>query len=220
MSAQHIELTDALIQYIRTVSTPEPDYLARLREETLRDPAARMQISPEQGALLGMLMRLMGARRCIEVGVFTGYSSLSVARALPADGQLIACDVSETWTAIARKYWREAGLDGKIDLRLAPALDTLDALLAGGEAGKFDFAFIDADKANYGAYYDRLIQLVRPGGLIAVDNVLWYGRVIDSRENDIDTVSIRAFNAKLRADGRVHICMLPIGDGLTLAFKK
>ena len=220
MSAQHIELTDALIQYIRTVSSPEPDYLARLREETLRDPAARMQISPEQGALLGMLMRLMGARRCIEVGVFTGYSSLSVARALPADGQLIACDVSETWTAIARKYWREAGLDGKIDLRLAPALDTLDALLAGGEAGKFDFAFIDADKANYGAYYDRLIQLVRPGGLIAVDNVLWYGRVIDSRENDIDTVSIRAFNAKLRADGRVHICMLPIGDGLTLAFKK
>ena len=220
MSAQHIELTDALIQYIRTVSSPEPDYLARLREETLRDPAARMQISPEQGALLGMLMRLMGARRCIEVGVFTGYSSLSVARALPADGQLIACDVSETWTAIARKYWREAGLDGKIDLRLAPALDTLDALLAGGEAGKFDFAFIDADKANYGAYYDRLIQLVRPGGLIAVDNVLWYGRVIDSRENDIDTVSIRAFNAKLRADGRVHICILPIGDGLTLAFKK
>ena len=191
--------------------------MVRLREETAKDPAGRMQISPELGNLLSMLVRLLGARRCIEVGVFTGYSSLSVARALPEDGRIIACDVSESWTAIARRYWREAGVESKIDLRLAPALETLDALIARGETGKFDFGFIDADKANYGAYYERLMRLIRPGGLIAIDNVLWYGRVIDTRENDIDTVAIRAFNAKLRADSRVDICMLPVGDGVTLA---
>ena len=220
MSAQHLQVTDALIEYVRSVSSPEPAYMVRLRQETALDSAGRMQITPEQGLLLGMLVKMSGARRCIEVGVFTGYSSLSVARALPPDGQLIACDVSETWTAIARRYWREAGLDDKIDLRLAPAVDTLQALIAGGEAGKFDFAFIDADKANYAAYYDLLMTLVRPGGLLAIDNVLWYGRVIDSRENDIDTVAIRNLNAKLAADSRIHLCMLPIGDGLTLALKK
>ncbi len=191
--------------------------MVRLREETAKDPAGRMQISPELGNLLPMLVRMLGARRCIEVGVFTGYSSLSVARALPDDGRIIACDVSESWTAIARRYWKEAGVDGKIDLRLAPALETLDGLIAQGESGKFDFAFIDADKANYGAYYERLMRLIRPGGLIAIDNVLWYGRVIDTRENDIDTAAIRAFNLKLRADPRVDICMLPVGDGVTLA---
>ena len=194
--------------------------MVRLREETAQLPAGRMQITPEVGNLLGMFIRLLGAKRCIEVGVFTGYSSLSVARALPPDGQIIACDVSEQWTSIARRYWAESGLDKKIDLRLAPALETLDALLAAGEPGHFDFAFIDADKANYSGYYDRLMRLIRPGGLIVIDNVLWYGRVIDSRENDIDTVAIRAFNAKLRADPRVEVAMLPIGDGLTVAFKK
>ncbi len=194
--------------------------MVRLREETTQLPAGRMQITPEVGNLLGMFVRLLGAKRCIEVGVFTGYSSLCVARALPPDGQIIACDVSEQWTAVARRYWAECGLDKKIDLRLAPALETLDALLAAGELGAFDFAFIDADKANYSGYYDRLMRLIRPSGLIVVDNVLWYGRVIDSRENDIDTIAIRAFNAKLRADPRIEVAMLPIGDGLTLAFKK
>ena len=220
MSAQHLQIDDALISYVRDVSSPEPEYMIRLREETAKDPAGLMQITPEVGGLLGMLVRLLGARRCIEVGVFTGYSSLSVARALPDDGRIIACDVSETWTSIARRYWAESGLAGKIDLRLAPALETLDSLVAAGEAGQFDFAFIDADKANYGAYYERLMKLIRPGGLIVADNVLWYGRVIDPHENDIDTVAIRGFNAALRADGRVIVTMLPIGDGLTLAFKK
>ena len=220
MSAQHLQVTAALVDYVRAVSSPEPEYMVRLREETVKDPAGLMQITPEVGGLLAMLVSLLSARRCIEVGVFTGYSSLCVARALPPDGRIVACDVSESWTAIARRYWAEAGVAGKIDLRLAPATQTLDGLIAGGEAGTFDFAFVDADKANYGGYYDRLMQLVRPGGLIVADNVLWYGRVIDSRENDIDTVAIRNFNATLRADPRVEVCLLPIGDGLTLAFKK
>lgn len=220
MSAEHIQLTDTLVDYIRSVSSPEPAYLKRLREETAKDPLARMQITPEQGHVMGMLVRMLNARRCIEVGVFTGYSSLCVAAALPADGQLICCDVSEEWTAVARRYWKEAGLEKKIDLRLAPAVETLDALLAAGEAGKFDFVFIDADKANYTHYYDRAYQLVRRGGVIATDNVLWHGKVIDPAANDIDTVAIRAYNAKLRDDARVHVCMIPMGDGLTLAIKK
>src|SRR5690606_16182112 len=153
----------------------------------------RMQITVEQGLFLGMLVRLMGVRRALEVGVFTGYSSISVARALPAGGELIACDVSEHWTAIARRYWKEAGVEGKIRLHLRPAVETLDELLARGHAGSFDFAFIDADKVNYGAYYERALQLLRPGGLIAVDNVLWHARVIDPNVNDEDTVAIRAF---------------------------
>ena len=220
MSAQHLQINDALIEYARKSSSPESDVMVRLREETAQLPAGRMQITPEVGNLLGMFVRLLGAKRCIEVGVFTGYSSLSMARALPPDGRIIACDVSEQWTAVGRRYWAESGLDKTIDLRLAPALDTLDALLAAGELGTYDFAFIDADKANYSGYYDRLMRLIRPGGLIVIDNVLWYGRVIDSRENDIDTVAIRAFNAKLSADPRIEVAMLPIGDGLTLAFKK
>jgi caffeoyl-CoA O-methyltransferase len=220
MSAQHLQITDALVNYIRGVSSPEPDYLTRLRAETALEPAGRMQITPELGGFLGILVRLLGARKCIEVGVFTGYSSLSVARALPDDGAIIACDVSESWTAIARRYWREAGLESKIDLRLAPALETLDGLIARGESGQFDFGFIDADKANYLAYYERLMTLIRPGGLIVIDNVLWHGRVVDTYENDIDTVAIRGFNAQLAADPRIHVSMLPIGDGVTLALKK
>ncbi len=220
MSFQHIHVDDALLAYIRSVAAPEPDYLARLREETARDPLARMQITVEQGLFLGMLVRLMGVRRALEVGVFTGYSSISIARALPADGELIACDVSEHWTAIARRYWKEAGVEGKIRLHLRPAVETLDELLAHGHAGAFDLAFIDADKVNYAAYYERALQLLRPGGLIAVDNVLWHARVIDPNANDEDTVAIRAFNAALRADDRVDRMLLPIGDGLTLARKR
>lgn len=220
MSAEHIQLTDSLVAYIRSVSSPEPAYLKRVRDETAQDPLARMQITPEQGHVMGMLVRMLNARRCIEVGVFTGYSSLCVAAALPEDGQLICCDVSETWTVVARRYWQEAGLEKRIDLRLAPAVETLDALLAAGDAGKFDFVFIDADKANYTHYYDRAYQLVRRGGVIATDNVLWHGKVIDPAANDIDTVAIRAYNAKLRDDQRVHVCMIPMGDGLTLAIKK
>jgi caffeoyl-CoA O-methyltransferase len=220
MSFQHIQLTEPLLQYVRSVSDPEPEYLARLREETARDPHARMQITVEQGALMGMLVRLLVARKALEVGVFTGYSSLSVARALPPDGRLIACDVSDEWTSIARRYWKEAGLDHKIELHLRPAIETLDELLATGHAGSFDFAFIDADKANYANYYERALQLIRPGGLIAVDNVLWHSRVIDPSIDDEDTRAIRAFNQALTTDPRVHHCLVPLGDGITLALKK
>lgn len=220
MSFQHIHVDDALLAYLRSVAAPEPEYLARLREETARDPLARMQITVEQGLFMGMLVRLMGVRRALEVGVFTGYSSISVARALPEDGELIACDVSEHWTGIARRYWKEAGVEGKIKLHLRPAVETLDELLAAGQAGTFDFAFIDADKVNYAVYYERALQLLRPGGLVAVDNVLWHGRVIDAGVNDEDTVAIRAFNAAMRADARVDQMMLPIGDGVTLARKR
>ena len=220
MSCQHLELTGELWAYIRRVSLREPDVLRRLREETAPLPMARMQISPEQGQFMSLLVRLLGARMTIEVGVFTGYSSLSVALALPDDGRIIACDVSEEWTAIARRYWREAGVAHKIDLRLRPAIETLDALLAENRAGAFDFAFIDADKENYLNYYERCLELVRPGGLIAIDNVLWHGNVIDRTKQDADTQAIRAFNDRVSRDDRVWISLLPISDGLTLALKK
>jgi caffeoyl-CoA O-methyltransferase len=220
MSSQHIQVTGALLEYIRSVTPAEPELFSRLREETLRDPMARMQISPEQGALLGLLTRLAGFRRTLEIGVFTGYSSLWVASSMPEDGRLIACDISEEWTSVARRYWKEAGVAHKIDLRLAPALDTLDSLIAQGQAESFDFAFIDADKTNYAAYYDRVLVLLRPGGLVAVDNVLWYARVLDPAVQDEDTVALRAFNQKLAADDRIWLVMLPIGDGLTLAVKQ
>lgn len=217
MSYQHIPLTEPLLAYVRAVSDPEPAYLAELREETAPLPRARMQITMEQGALMAMLTRLLGVKRAIEVGVFTGYSSLSVARALPADGELIACDISEEFTSIARKYWAKAGLADKIKLHLRPATDTLDELLAEGQAGQFDLAFIDADKDNYDAYYERCLQLVRPGGLILIDNVLWHGDVIDAAKQDADTLAIRALNQKIRNDDRVTCCLLPLGDGLTFA---
>ena len=220
MSSQHIPIDDALLAYIRSVAAPEPEYLVRLREETANDPYARMQITVEQGLFMSLLARLMGVRRALEVGVFTGYSSISVARALPDDGELIACDVSKEWTSIARRYWKEAGVENKIKLHLRPAVETLDALIADGQAGTFDFAFIDADKVNYSKYYERALQLMRPGGLIAVDNVLWHGSVIDRNATDEDTVAIRGFNAAMRDDNRVDQMLLPIGDGLTLARKK
>ena len=220
MSCTHLELSGDLWDYIRRMSLREPDVLRRLREETAPLPLARMQISPEQGQLMSLLIRLLGARMTIEVGVFTGYSSISVALALPDRGKIIACDVSEEWTSIARRYWREAGVADKIDLRLRPALETLDALLAEGRAGTFDFAFIDADKANYSNYYERCFELMRPGGLIAIDNVLWHGDVIHPAKQDEDTKAIRAFNERVSRDSRVWVSMLPLSDGLTLAMKK
>ena len=219
MSNKTFTLSDDLYAYLFENSVREPDILRRLREETAKDSMARMQIAPEQGQFMQLLLRLMGAQRYLEVGVFTGYSSLAVALALPAEGRIVACDVSDTWTKVARRYWAEAGVAEKIDLRLAPALQTLDGLIAGGAAGSFDFAFIDADKANYGAYYQRALTLTRAGGLIAVDNTLWEGRVADPKVRDADTKAIRAFNRHLRDDRRVHLCLVPIGDGLSLALK-
>lgn len=215
-----LTIDDKLSEYISSVTLREPEVLRRLRDETAKLPMANMQISAEQGQFLALLLHLLGARRTLEVGVFTGYSSLVTALALPEDGHVIACDVNEEWTAVARRYWREAGVEHKIDLRLAPALKTLDNLIAMGQGSSFDFAFIDADKENYENYYERALVLLRPGGLIAVDNVLWSGRVIDPKVKDKDTLAIRAFNARLKDDDRVWLSMLPLRDGLTLACKK
>jgi caffeoyl-CoA O-methyltransferase len=220
MSSRTITMTEPLHDYLLQVSLREPPVLRRLREFTQRRPHGNMQISPEQGQFMALLVEMIGAKRAIEVGTFTGYSSTAVALALPERGRMICCDVSEDYTAIARKFWREAGVEKKIDLRLAPAKKTLDALLRDGQAGKFDFAFIDADKENYGAYYERVLKLLRPGGVAAIDNVLWGGSVLDEADQSVDTKAIRAFNKKLKGDKRVSVSLVPIGDGLTLARKK
>ena len=220
MSNQTINLSDDLYQYLLDVSLREAALLRALREETARLPNANMQIAPEQGQFMALLVQLSGARKVVEVGVFTGYSSLAVAMALPHDGYLLACDVSEEYTEIARRYWARAGVDHKIDLQLAPALDTLDDLVQRDYPADFDFAFIDADKESYDAYYERCLSLLRPGGLVAVDNVLWNGSVINPDKQDEDTRAIRAFNEKLQSDQRVDISLVPIGDGLTLARKR
>lgn len=218
MSRRTIEMTEALHQYLLDAAC-EPPVLARLRAETAKLPSAGMQISPEQGRLMALLVELVGARRCLEVGVFTGYSSTIVALALPPDGKLVACDRSEEWTAIARRYWEEAGVASKIELRLGDAVQTLDEL-ASGEKGSFDFAFIDADKTGYDVYYERCLELLRPGGLLAVDNTLWGGKVADQSVNDESTRAVRALNAKVRSDARVSSSLVPIGDGLLLVRKK
>lgn len=221
MSSHTIPLTDTLHEYLLRHGTRESAVAQELRTETRT--ATRwhmMQISPEQGAFMQLLVRLIGAKRTVEVGTFTGYSALVVAEALPDDGRVVACDTSEEWTALGREFWNRAGVADKIDLRLQPALQTLDALIADGEAGTFDFAFIDADKANYDAYYERCLTLLRRGGVIGIDNVLWGGRVADADANDDDTRAIRALNEKVNADARVDAAMLPIGDGLTLAVKR
>ncbi len=220
LSGKYTTIDDRLYEYLLAVSLREPDLLRELREETAQHPLSGMQIAPDQGQLMALLIQLLGARRTLEVGVFTGYSSLSVALALPADGRIIACDVSAEFTAIARRYWAQAGVAHKIDLRLAPAMQTLDGLLAQGQAGTFDFAFIDADKENYDGYYERALQLIRPGGLIAIDNVLWHSKVIDEGAQDADTLAIRALNEKLHHDDRVTLSLLSISDGLTLALKR
>ncbi len=220
MSTKTITLTERLHQYLLSTSLHEPPILTRLREETARFPVASMQIAPEQGQFMALLVQLMGAQRCIELGVFTGYSALWVALALPPQGKLIACDINKEWTDVAQRYWQEAGAADRIELRLAPALEILDELLASGKAGSFDFIFIDADKENYSNYYERSLQLLRRGGLIVVDNVLWSGRVADSKEQDSATVAIRRFNASLYFDERITLSMLPLADGLTLAYKR
>jgi len=220
MSSRTIVLNDALYEYLLSVSLREPDVLCRLREETAKMPQHNMQISPEQGQFIALLVELTGARKCLEVGTFTGYSTLSVALALPEDGQIVACDISEEFTSRAKPYWQEAGVAGKIDLRLGPALETLDALIADGESGAFDFAFIDADKVNYQGYFQRALDLIRRGGLILVDNVLWSGAVVDPARDDEDTEAIRAFNHACAGDPRISLSLVPIGDGLTLARKR
>ena len=221
MSNRTISLTDRLYDYILSVSLREPEVLARLRQETAQLPMAVMQIAPDQGQFMALLIKLMNAKRTLEVGVFTGYSSLWVALALPEDGQVIACDQSAEWTAIAQRYWQEAGVANKIDLRLAPALETLEALMQSGQAGTFDFAFIDADKRNYPHYYDYCLKLLRPGGLIAIDNVLRNGSVLDEGFlQDKATQAIDALNQQLVKDDRVDLSLVPIGDGLTLLRKR
>jgi predicted O-methyltransferase YrrM len=220
MSARTLALDDRLRRYMVVHGARETALQRELRRVTRRLPQAGMQIGAEQGALMQLLVRVSGARRCLEIGTFTGYSALAVALALPPGGRVVCCDVSVEWTAIARRYWNKAGVARKIELRLAPALGTLDALLREGKAGAFDFAFIDADKANYLKYYERCLKLVRRGGLIAADNTLWGGSVADPRNQTVDTRAIRAFNRKLQRDRRVDMALVPVGDGLTLALKR
>jgi caffeoyl-CoA O-methyltransferase len=214
MSAEPLEATPELIEYVRRVGVREPAFLARLREETQKLPEAIMQIAPEQGALMALLVRMLGARRALEVGTFTGYSSTCVALALPDDGQIVCCDVSREWTDVARRTWQEAGVAHKVDLRLAPATETLSAMIDAGEEGSFDFGFIDANKGDYPAYYEAALRLVRRGGLIAIDNTLRAGRVLDPQDDD--TKVIAALNAKIATDERVEVAMVPMSDGLTL----
>lgn len=220
MTKQTLGLEQHLYDYLLSVSLREPEILTQLRQETELLQMSRMQIAPEQGQFMALLVQLIEAKKTLDVGVFTGYSSLVVALALPPLGKVVACDVSEEYTAIARRYWLEAGVADKIDLHIAPALDTLNWLLATGEANTFDFAFIDADKRNYENYYELVLQLVRPGGLIAIDNVLWSGRVADPLVQDNRTNRMRAFNQKLHQDTRIALSLVAIADGLTLALKK
>jgi len=221
MANSFLGLDERIDDYLMNNSLREPDVLRRLREETdASNPHAEMAVSPIQGQFMALLVKLIGAVKTLEVGVFTGYSSLCVALALPEHGRVVACDVNEEWTSVARRYWAEAGVADKITLRLAPAVETLDALLGAGEAGTFDFAFIDADKPNYDNYYERALKLMRRGGLIIFDNMLWSGRVADPGVQDADTVALRALNEKLHHDERVFVSLLPIRDGVSLAVKQ
>ncbi len=220
MSNRTTLLTDRLYAYFLAHTLREPEVMRRLREETMGMEEANMQIAPEQAQFMSLLVELIGARKALEVGTFTGYSALAVALALPEDGRLVTCDLSEEWTAVARRYWRDAGVEARIDLRLGPALETLDELIAAGEGASFDFAFIDADKTNYDAYYERTLELLRAGGLVVIDNVFWDGTVAEPATKDPSTDAIRALNRKIHGDERVSHSMVPIGDGLTLARKR
>jgi len=220
MSTRTIQVTDQVHEYMLGVSLREPKVLQQLREETANLEEGGMQLSPEQGQFMRFLVRMLGAKRTLEVGVFTGYSSLSVAFGLPDDGQIVACDVSEQYTSIARRYWQAAGMDHKIQLHLGPAVHTLDNLIQAGHLNSFDFAFIDADKENYARYYEQCLQLVRRGGVIGIDNTLWGGTLVDESQQDDSSNAIRALNKKLHADDRVELSMVPIGDGFTLARKR
>jgi len=219
MSDRYLRLDDALHHYVLEHGAREHPAQVALREATRHHPHAGMQISPDQGALMAMLVKLMGARRTIEVGVFTGYSALTVALALPADGRVLACDINDDYVRVGRPHWQAAGVAGRIDLRIAPALQTLDACLAAGEAGTYDFAFIDADKRGYDGYYERCLRLLRPGGLVAIDNVLWGGSVAGPARDE-DTAALQALNDKIVADERVDVAMVAISDGVTLARKR
>ena len=219
MTFQTLGLSKHLSDYLHSVSLREPEILIQLRQETAQHPMGKMQIAPEQGQFMALLVQLIGANKTLDVGVVTGYSSLVVALALPPDGKVVACERSEEYGAISRRWWQQAGVADKIDLHIAPALETLNRLLSTKEANTFDFAFIDADKSNYDNYYEQALQLVRPGGLIAIDNVLWSGRVADPQVQDNRTKKIRAFNQKLHQDPRISLSLVPIGDGLTLARK-
>tara|TARA_B100000963_G_scaffold174218_1_gene151576 strand:- start:104 stop:766 length:663 start_codon:yes stop_codon:yes gene_type:complete len=220
MSSSTIGLSNKLRKYMLNVSFRDDEILRQLREETLTLKEAQMQISPEQGAFLSILTKILNAKKTLDIGVFTGYSSLVVARELPDDGLVVACDTSIEWTSIAKKYWKLAGIDNKVDLHLAPAKETLEKLIEDGQASTYDFSFIDADKINYQSYYENSLILLKPGGIIAIDNVLWSGQVIDQTDFEPATRAIRSFNEKLYQDNRVSISMVPIGDGLTLAYKK
>jgi O-methyltransferase len=220
MSSKTLFMPDRVHAYVVAHSVRETAAQRALRVATSRIPGAGMQISPEQGALMQVLVRMLGVKRYLEIGTFTGYSALCVALAMPAGGRLVCCDLSEEWTSLARKFWRKARVDSKIELRLAPALETLDALLREGQAGRYDLAFIDADKRNYQNYFDRCMRLVRRGGVIAIDNTLWSGHVADLRRRDPDTRAIRSFNQRLHRDKRIDVALVPIGDGLTLAYKR
>ncbi len=220
MSRRTWGIDEKVRKYLLDHSLREPPVAAELRAVTAKLPYAGMQISPEQGQFMALLVQAIGARSAIEIGTYTGYSALWIALALPADGKLVCCDVSAEWTAVGKPYWDKAGVAGKIDLRIAPATQTLDRLLAGGEAGAYDFAFIDADKTGYDGYYERCLRLLRPGGLIGIDNVLWGGDVADPKKRGADTLALRALNKKLHHDERVSLSMLPVGDGLTLVLKR
>ena len=220
MSSRNAYIADEIYGYILDNSLREPPILEKLRRQTQEMPEGMMQISPDQGQFMGLVVRLTGARRVVEVGTFTGYSSTVMALALPADGHLVACDESAEYTDIAARYWREAGVADRIELRLGPAVGSLDALLTEGAAGSFDIAFIDADKVNYAAYYERCLELLRPGGLVIIDNVLWGGRTANAEVDDENTAAIRALNAAIHRDERVDCSLLSVGDGLTLACKR
>ncbi|HEY5567784.1 MAG TPA: class I SAM-dependent methyltransferase [Gammaproteobacteria bacterium] len=220
MADRTLLLAQEVYGYVLRASSREPDVLARLRQATASLPESEMQIGPDQGQLLALLVKLIGARRCIEIGTYTGYSALAVALALPADGRLVACDVNEEWTSIGRRFWREAGVESRIDLRIRPALETLDELLEGGAQGTFDFAFIDADKPNYGAYYEKLLLLLRPGGLIAVDNTLAVSGAPIMKQQTASAKALRTFNDLVHRDERVDLALLTVGEGLTLLRKR
>jgi predicted O-methyltransferase YrrM len=217
MSRSTIQVDDRLAQYLDATNRPETPVQLELRAETGKMSNAGMQIGANQGSFMAFQVRLIGARRCLEIGTFTGYSALAVASALPPDGKLICCDVSDEWTRMGRKAWEEAGVADRIDLRIGPAVETLDRLIADGQGGNFDFAFIDADKENYDRYYEQCLILVRKGGLIAIDNMLWDGAVADPANQKETTVAIRTLNAKLRDDSRVDFALIPVGDGIALA---
>ncbi len=219
MSNKTLDLNDKLYRYLLHAGVREPQVLKDLRVATEAEEMSTMRSAPEQGQFMALLLKLMGASQVLEIGTFTGYATLWMALALPRDGRIVTCDVSERWTFIAHRFWEQAKVQNRIQLHLRPALETLDELLENGAASSFDFVFIDADKENYLAYYEASLRLVRPGGLIAVDNTLWDGRVIDAQNNEASTEAIRAFNASLREDMRIDLAMLPVADGLTLAMK-